>query len=135
MGARQDPPSGSGPRRRGRAPTAYRRPGLHPDAETVLFPAEATVRAPPRPSEPDHGELSPHEPPAGGAPGSRRPDPYRPSRRRAWISRAVLLTVLCMQAVLSVRMHNPALEDEAPFLYSGRLELAHPLPAAPPRGN
>jgi len=61
MGARQDPPSGSGPRRRGRAPTAYRRPGLHPDAETVLFPAEATVSAPPRPSEPQYGELSPRQ--------------------------------------------------------------------------
>lgn len=135
MGARQDPPSGSGPRRRGRAPTAYRRPGLHPDAETVLFPAEATVSAPPRPSEPHHGELSPREPPAGGAPGSRRPDPYRPSRRRTWISRAVLLTVLCMQAVLSLRMHNTAFEDEALYLYSGRLELAHLLHGAPLQGN
>ena len=147
MGAREDPPRDRGPRRRGRAPTAYRRPGLHPDAETVLFPAEASVGAPPRPREPHPGGLSPREPADGGEPGARPPDPghgaagtaphpaHRPGRRRAWISRAVLLAILCMQAVLSLRMHNSAFEDEALYLYSGRLEVAHLLHGAPLQGN
>jgi 4-amino-4-deoxy-L-arabinose transferase-like glycosyltransferase len=47
----------------------------------------------------------------------------------------VLLTVLCMQAILSVRMHNTAFEDEALYLYSGRLELGHLLHAAPLQGG
>jgi hypothetical protein len=59
--------------------------------------------------------------------------PYRPSQRRKWISRAVLLAILMMQAVLSLRLHNTAFEDEAQYLYAGRLEILHlfhgqPLP-------
>jgi hypothetical protein len=64
---------------------------------------------------------------------SRPEQPYRPSQRRKWISRAVLLAILMMQAVLSLRLHNAAFEDEAQYLYAGRLEILHlfdhqPLP-------
>jgi hypothetical protein len=64
---------------------------------------------------------------------SRPEQPYRASQRRKWISRAVLLAILMMQAVLSLRLHNAAFEDEAQYLYAGRLEILHlfdhqPLP-------
>ena len=49
------------------------------------------------------------------------------------MSRAVLLAILAVQAVLSLRMHNTAFEDEALYLSAGHQELAHlvygvPLP-------
>jgi hypothetical protein len=47
------------------------------------------------------------------------------SRRRTWVSRAVLLAILCVQAALSLRMQNTAFEDEALYLYSGHMEIAH----------
>ena len=47
------------------------------------------------------------------------------SGRRTWVSRAVLLAILCVQAALSLRMQNTAFEDEALYLYSGHLEIAH----------
>jgi hypothetical protein len=66
--------------------------------------------------------------------GAPRPDqPYTASQRRKWISRGVLLAILLMQAVLSLRLHNTAFEDEAQYLYAGQLEILHifhhqPLP-------
>ena len=51
---------------------------------------------------------------------ARPEQPYRPSQRRKWISRAVLLAILMMQAVLSLRLRNTAFEDEAQYLYAGR---------------
>jgi hypothetical protein len=54
-------------------------------------------------------------------------EPYTPSRRRTLVSRGVLLAILCMQAVLSLRLHNTAFEDEALYLYSGHMELEHIL--------
>jgi hypothetical protein len=57
------------------------------------------------------------------------------SRRRTWISRAVLLAILCVQAALSLRMSNTAFEDEALYLYSGHLEIAHLLHGAPLQGD
>ena len=57
--------------------------------------------------------------------------PYTPSQRRKWISRGVLLGILLMQAVLSLRLRNTAFEDEAQYLYAGRLEIAHLFHDAP----
>jgi len=57
------------------------------------------------------------------------------SSRRKWISRAVLAAILCVQAALSLRMHNTAFEDEALYLYSGHLEIAHWLHGAALQGN
>jgi Dolichyl-phosphate-mannose-protein mannosyltransferase len=56
-----------------------------------------------------------------------------PSHRRTWVSRAVLLGILVVQAVLSLRLQNTAFEDEALYLYAGHLQLDHlqhgsPLP-------
>jgi Dolichyl-phosphate-mannose-protein mannosyltransferase len=53
------------------------------------------------------------------------------SRRRKWVSRAVLLAILAVQAVLSLRMHNTAFEDEALYLTAGHQELAHLLYGVP----
>jgi hypothetical protein len=63
------------------------------------------------------------------------PSPFPPpSSRRIWVSRAVLLGILAVQAALSLRMRNTAFEDEALYLTAGHYELAHllygvPLPA------
>lgn len=64
---------------------------------------------------------------------ARPEQPYSPGQRRKWISRTVLLAILLMQAVLSLRLHNTAFEDEAQYLYAGRLEILYlfhhvPLP-------
>jgi hypothetical protein len=57
------------------------------------------------------------------------------SRRRTWVSRAVLLAILCVQAALTLRMHNTAFEDEALYLYSGHMEISHWLYGAALQGN
>lgn len=57
------------------------------------------------------------------------------SRRRTWVSRAVLFAILCVQAALTLRMSNTAFEDEALYLYSGHMEIAHLLHGAPLQGN
>jgi hypothetical protein len=57
------------------------------------------------------------------------------SRRRTWVSRAVLFAILCVQAALTLRMSNTAFEDEALYLYSGHLQIAHLLHGTPLQGN
>lgn len=57
------------------------------------------------------------------------------SPRRTWVSRAVLLVILAVQAVLTLRMNNTAFEDEALYLYSGHLQIAHLLHGAALQGN
>ena len=54
-----------------------------------------------------------------------------PSRRRARVSRSILLCILVVQAVLSLRLHNTAFEDEALYLYAGHLQLDRLLYGAP----
>ncbi|KUM74894.1 glycosyltransferase family 39 protein [Streptomyces curacoi] len=53
------------------------------------------------------------------------------SRRRAWVSRAVLLCVLAIQAALSLRLSNTAFQDEALYIAAGHAELAHLLDGTP----
>lgn len=50
-----------------------------------------------------------------------------PPSRRTRVSRALLLGILCLQAILSLRLHRSAFEDEALYLYSGHMELEHLL--------
>ena len=57
------------------------------------------------------------------------------SRRRTWVSRAVLFAIMCVQAALTLRMSNTAFEDEALYLYSGHLEIAHCCTARALQGN
>ena len=57
------------------------------------------------------------------------------SRRRTWVSRAVLFAIVCVQAALTLRMHNTAFEDEALYLYTGHLQIAHWLHGAALQGN
>jgi 4-amino-4-deoxy-L-arabinose transferase-like glycosyltransferase len=54
-----------------------------------------------------------------------------PSRRRTRVSRAILLGILLLQALLSIRLHNTAFNDEALYLYIGRLQLDHLLQGTP----
>ncbi|MCX4857729.1 glycosyltransferase family 39 protein [Streptomyces canus] len=49
------------------------------------------------------------------------------SRRRAWVSRAVLLCILAVQTALSLRLSNTAFQDEALYLAAGHAELNHLL--------
>lgn len=49
------------------------------------------------------------------------------SRRRAWVSRAVLLCIMLVQAALSLRLSNTAFQDEALYLAAGHAELDHLL--------
>jgi Dolichyl-phosphate-mannose-protein mannosyltransferase len=58
-----------------------------------------------------------------------------PSARRTWVSRAVLGGILCLQALLSLRLHNTAFEDEALYLYSGHMEIVHWLHGVSAQGN
>jgi 4-amino-4-deoxy-L-arabinose transferase-like glycosyltransferase len=51
------------------------------------------------------------------------------------VSRGVLAAVLCVQAALSLRMHNTAFEDEALYLYAGHMEIAHWLHSAALQGD
>ena len=86
-------------------------PALTANEPTTIMPAQKA--APLQVAEPD------------------APEQHTPSQRRKWISRAVLLGILLMQAVLSLRLHNTAFEDEAQYLYAGRLEIAHLFHGAP----
>ncbi|MFE0330467.1 glycosyltransferase family 39 protein [Streptomyces sp. NPDC058960] len=52
-------------------------------------------------------------------------------RRRAWVSRAVLLCILAVQTVLSLRLSNTAFQDEALYLAAGHAELQHLLHGTP----
>lgn len=120
------------------------RPGQSPDAETVLFAAPALRLDPVAEAslasmletieDRDERETTkvltaiPGTPAAGEA-------PPRPTRRRTWVSRAVLLCVLIMQALLTLRMNNTAFEDEALYMYVGHLEIAHWLHGSALQGN
>src|SRR5215469_1355179 len=60
---------------------------------------------------------------------------HAPGRRRKWLSRGALVLILGVQAFLSLRLHNTAFEDEAQYLYAGRMELAHLLHGTALQGN
>ena len=66
---------------------------------------------------------------------SQRPERYTPGRRTTMISRLVLLAILCLQAVMSLRLHNTAFEDEATYLYAGHMELEHLLHGSALQGD
>ena len=86
--------------------------------------------------------IPPPRPPADSlvAPPSAVPRPrtdkgYPANRRRTPVSRLALLTILILQAVMSLRLRNTAFEDEALYLYAGRMELAHLLHGAALQGD
>jgi hypothetical protein len=58
-----------------------------------------------------------------------------PSRVGATSSMLALLAILGFQAVMSLRLENTAFEDEALYLYAGRMELAHLLHGAALQGD
>jgi len=137
------PPGRPGRPSRPTPPRRAYRPFSRPEADTVMLP--------PVSAEPDvtPGERGPRPPgggPAAGAPAERtrvlviprrrRRELERslfppPSSRRIWVSRAVLVAILAVQAALSLRMRNTAFEDEALYLTAGHYELAHLLYGVP----
>lgn len=120
-------------------------PGAEPGDRLVAgrrVEGSAAWDAPPRPASDGPVTVMPDRPITDAPlPPETRPlpivDPARPeqdytaSHRRKWVSRAVLLGILAMQAVFSLRLHNTAFEDEAQYLYAGRLEIAHLFHGAP----
>jgi 4-amino-4-deoxy-L-arabinose transferase-like glycosyltransferase len=70
-----------------------------------------------------------------GRHGSRKFPSLTSDTRQTWLSRAALAAILCVQAALSLRMHNTAFEDEALYLYSGHMELVRWLHGVSQQGN
>jgi hypothetical protein len=103
-------------------------------AQAVMAAGAASVEAPKKLIDQEPTSIMAVQAPPRKVAAPPRPDqPYTASQRRKWISRGVLLAILLMQAVLSLRLHNAAFEDEAQYLYAGRLEILHlfhhqPLP-------
>ena len=104
-------------------------PFSRPEAETVMLPAfKIQPDTAVRPSPDDAvagGTLAGDEPlartgvvttPRRGRHSSGQHPVPESSRRRKWVSRAVLLAILAVQAVLSLRMQNTAFADEALYL-------------------
>jgi hypothetical protein len=60
---------------------------------------------------------------------------YTPTLRRTTVSRLALLAIVCLQALMSLRLRNTAFEDEALYLYAGRMEIAHLLHGAALQGS
>ncbi|TLQ44254.1 glycosyltransferase family 39 protein [Streptomyces marianii] len=93
----------------------------------TLDPAVVVVPEPRAASEPKtesgQGYEIPETPEAGWDMGG--------SRRRSWVSRALLLCVLAIQAVLSLRLANTAFQDEALYLSAGHAQLDHLFNGAP----
>ncbi|MET8949004.1 glycosyltransferase family 39 protein, partial [Streptomyces sp. NPDC004542] len=56
-------------------------------------------------------------------------------RRRTWVSRALLACLLLVQAVLSLRLHNTAFEDEALYVYAGHAMIGHLFHGVPDYGG
>ncbi|HTW02203.1 MAG TPA: glycosyltransferase family 39 protein [Streptosporangiaceae bacterium] len=152
------------PARRG-GPTQYKRPVQSPDAETVMlaqFTAEPEAEPRSGPQSPGPGHPEAHG--AAGAPSAngrssiarlvsdhsgvmtrilvmprgKRGGPAsfsEPSARRTWVSRATLAAILCVQAVLSLRLRNTAFGDEGLYLYAGHMEIGHLLHGAALQGT
>src|SRR5580700_1671826 len=127
-------PAALSPVVRGRARKAQRHPhaglvGL-PEADTVMF---ALPKADTQLDEDSERESTKVLEAIPGTTAKRQES--RPSPRRTWVSRACLLAILAMQAILSLRLQNTAFEDEGLYLYVGHLEIAHWLPGASLQGD
>jgi 4-amino-4-deoxy-L-arabinose transferase-like glycosyltransferase len=101
----------------------------HPRAESLVSVAPA-----PPPTTTAPLPLVPSAEPAALPSAEPRPEaePKAKPRRVRWsrhtrVSRGLLLGILCLQAILSLRLHRSAFEDEALYLYSGHMELEHLL--------
>jgi hypothetical protein len=118
------------------------RPDVITDAETVVFPKIIPNGRVSPPAPPISLTASPSTVPlpreragAGAAPAPAADEGYTPTRRRTTVSRLALLGILALQALLSLRLRNSAFEDEALYLYAGRMEIAHLLHGAALQGN
>jgi Dolichyl-phosphate-mannose-protein mannosyltransferase len=118
------------------------RPDVITDAETVIFPKIIPNGRVSPPGPPISLAASPATVPlprvrtgADMAPALSDDEGYTPTRRRTRVSRLALLGILALQALLSFRLRNSAFEDEALYLYAGRMEIAHLLHGAALQGN
>ena len=141
------PPGRPGPVRRDRPPApdqrSGERPPVWPDVVDTVMLAKFTRQAGAQPQD----QAEPSAPPdvpgestrvlrlPGGKHGSGPMRFATSSRRWTWVSRAVLFAIMCVQAALTLRMSNTAFEDEALYLYTGHLEIAHLLHGAALQGN
>jgi 4-amino-4-deoxy-L-arabinose transferase-like glycosyltransferase len=101
----------------------------HPRAESLVSvaPAPPVTTTAPLPLVPSREPAAlPAAEPQPKAEPKAKPRRVRWSRRTR-VSRGLLLGILCLQAILSLRLHRSAFEDEALYLYSGHMELEHLL--------
>ena len=113
------------------------------DADTVVFPDGIIQNGPLFPPPPPVSlTASPATVPlprvrAGASAAAARygDEGYTPTRRRTAVSRVAVGGILALQALLSLRLRNSAFEDEAQYLYAGRMEIAHLLHGAALQGN
>jgi hypothetical protein len=118
-------------------------PGILIDAETVVFAKLSIPNDPVSAPPASLFSVSPQAPTAplravsaNSAYGQAGADQANtPGKRRAMVSRLALLGICCLQAVTSLRLQNTAFEDEALYLYAGRMELAHMLHGAALQGS
>jgi hypothetical protein len=139
------PPGRPGPVRRDRLPAPDQRSGERPPVWPDVVDTVMLAKFSRKPDAPDQAQPSaPPDTPGestrvlrlpGGKHGSGPMRFATSSRRRTWVSRAVLFAIMCVQAALTLRMSNTAFEDEALYLYSGHMELAHLLHGAALQGN
>ena len=107
------------------------------EADTVMFASLAGGDCPAATTENRFtGPRRPHRRPARlRAVEPDRPAGGRPTPRRVWVSRGVLVLIMVLQAVLTLRMSNTAFEDEGLYLYVGHLEIRHFLHGAALQGD
>ncbi|MGI8450819.1 MAG: ArnT family glycosyltransferase [Streptosporangiaceae bacterium] len=140
---RDRPASGDQGRRPDNQSPGSQRPPVWPDVVDTVMLAKFTRQTDallPGPGERDAPPEHPGESTRvlrlpGGKHGSGPMRFTTSSRRRTWVSRGVLFAILCVQAALTLRMSNTAFEDEALYLYSGHLQIAHLLHGTPLQGN
>lgn len=116
------------------------RPDVITNADTVVFPkvpSNGLASPPLTPVSLDGASSTAALPRQRGGTQSWRSENegYTPTRRRTRVSRCALLGILVLQALLSLRLRNSAFEDEALYLYAGRMELAHLLNGAALQGT
>ncbi len=109
-------------------------------AVTPVAAAPDTITVTPIPQRGGPGGPTALPPAQPGPPAETQAEPGAEpavvaARRRTRVSRVLLLAILCLQAVLSLRLHNTAFEDEALYIYSGHMELEHLLHGAALQGS
>lgn len=112
---------------------AYPQATAYPQADAYPQAAYPQADADPAALPEDPFEINPQQRPASGYTLPRTPESAWAvdTRRSTLISRAALLCVLVVQAILSLRLRGSAFQDEALYIASGHYELDNLLHGTP----